>query len=262
VFEGIAPRNSVRVLAFGDFGTGNADMTKSAAAVASYHRTHPFDMGVTLGDNVLSNGVTGTEDPRWKEVWEDLYQPLGIPIFATTGNHDWGFADSPAAEILYARTSQTWRMPALYYTYTAGPIQFFAVTTQAMSETQLAWLDSELSRSKARWKIVYGHHPVYSHGSHGDTPGLNENLLSIMKGRVQIYLAGHEHTPQHLKPEGGVHLFINPAAGQGMRPAGRGPRTLYTGSFHGFSVIDADANELTFRFVDTEGQTQYETTLK
>jgi hypothetical protein len=83
-----------------------------------------------------------------------------------------------------------------------------------------------------------------------------------MKNRVQVYLAGHEHTPQHLKPEGGVHLFINPAAGQGTRPAGKGPRTLYSGSYNGFSIIEASGDELKLRFVNADGETSYETTLR
>ncbi len=262
VFEALPASKSIRVLAFGDFGTGSADMKKTAAAMRAYHRSKRFDIGITLGDNIPSDGVISTTDPRWKEIWEDNYHPLGIPIFASTGNHDWGYADSPAAQILYSRNSSTWRMPALYYTFTAGPIQFFALATQAMSESQLVWLDRELGRSTTRWKIVYGHHPIYSHGSHGDTAGFDKALLPVLRGRANLYLVGHDHTPQHLKPEGGVHFFVNPAAGQGSRPAYRGDRTLYTSSYHGFSVIEAGANTLTFRFVDAAGEVRYETTLK
>jgi hypothetical protein len=262
VFEAMPPRQSIRVLAFGDFGTGSEGMKKTAAAAAAHHGANPFDLGLTLGDNILSNGVTSPADPRWKGEWEDLYDPLGIPIFAVTGNQDWGFPDSPAAEILYSQKSRTWRMPALYYSYTAGPVQFFALATQALSETQLRWLDRELGRSTKRWKIVYGHHPVYSHGSHGDTPGFDKDLLTVMKGRAHVYLAGHEHMAQHLKPEGGVHLLVAPAAGQGIRPVKSGPRTLYSGSFYGFAVIEAGHGELTLRFVDADGKAQYETTLK
>lgn len=262
VFEAIPARRSIRVLAFGDFGTDGAEMKQTAAAAVAYHRAQPFDLGLTLGDNIVPSGVTSTADPRWKADWEDLYAPMGIPIFAVTGNHDWGYSDSPAAEILYSQKSRTWRMPALYYSFTAGPVQFFALATHALSETQLRWLDRELDRSTARWKIVYGHHPIFSHGAHGDTPGFDQSLLPVLKNRAQIYMVGHEHTMQHLKPEGGVHFIITGAAGQGIRPAQSGPRTLYSGSFYGFTVIEASAGQLTLRFVDTNGTANYETTLK
>jgi acid phosphatase len=132
-----------------------------------------------------------------------------------------------------------------------------------MSDAQLEWLDLELSRSKARWKVVYGHHPIYSHGSHGDTDGLDKTLLPILqKNGAHAYIAGHEHTVQHLKPVGGVHLFVNAAGGQGARQAAPGPRTLYSASFYGFTVIDAGPDELRLRFVDTEAKTQYETAIQ
>ncbi len=258
VFEAVAARKSIRVLAFSDFGTGGEEMKRTAAAALAAHRKRRFDFGITIGDNILSQGVTSLDDPRWKVSWVEQYDRLGIPIYAVTGNHDWGFADSPAAEILYSARSKSWRMPALYYTFTAGPVQFFALCTPALSSTQLKWLDRELGRSKARWKVVYGHYPIYSSAGHGDTPGYDQILLPILKDRANIYMAGHEHTMQHIAPEAGVHFIVNGAAGQGIRPVRSGPRTLYAGSFYGFTVLEAGPGGLKVSFVDTAGKTQYE----
>ena len=258
----VSSKDSLRVLAFGDFGQEGLDQRQVAQAAAAYHRQAPFDFGLTLGDNVVPVGVTSPSDPRWRAGWKDLYDPLRIPFYPPTGNHDWGLADSPAAEILYSRESPTWRMPALYYTFTAGPAQFFAVATNAMSQTQTRWLDGELSRSTARWKIVYGHHPIYSSGAHADTPELQRMLLPILRGRVQVYLAGHEHLVQHLKPEDGVHFLVAAAAGQGTRAIQRGPNTLAVDSFEGFTVFDIDAQHLRVKFVDTDGKIRYETQIQ
>jgi tartrate-resistant acid phosphatase type 5 len=258
VFEVIGPGKPIRVLAISDFGTDGAEMKRVAAAALAVHRERPFDFGITVGDNIVPKGVTSLEDPRWKVDWEDQYGRLGVPIFAMTGNHDWGFADSPAAEILYSQTSRTWRMPALYYTFTAGQVQFFALCTPALSETQLRWLDQEMGRSTARWKVVYGHYPIYSNAGHGDTPGYESTLLPILRNRAHVYLAGHEHTMQHLKPEGNVHFVVNGTGGQGIRPAKSGPRTQYAGSFYGFTALDAGPGGLKVSFVDTEGKVQYE----
>jgi tartrate-resistant acid phosphatase type 5 len=258
VFAVLEPGKAIRVLVVSDFGTDGADMKRVAAAALAAHRDRPFDLGLTIGDNIVPKGVTSLEDPRWKADWEDQFGRLGVPVFAITGNHDWGYTDSPAAEILYSQKSRTWRMPALYYTFTAGPVQFFAICTPALSETQLRWLDRELGRSTARWKVVYGHYPIYSSAGHGDTPGYDRTLLPILRDRAHIYLAGHEHTMQHLKPEGGVHFIVNGAGGQGIRPAKSGPRTQYAGSFYGFTVLDAGPNGLKVSFVDTENSVRYE----
>jgi hypothetical protein len=262
VFEAVPPKRSVRVVAFGDFGEEKPSQRKVAAAVAAYHREKPFDLGLLLGDNFVPDGVTGPADPRWKRGWEEIYDPPGIPFFAATGNHDWGYADSPAGEILFSQKSPTWRMPALYFSFTAGPAQFFALATQAMSETQLKWLDRELERSSARWKIVYGHHPIYSYGTHGDTPELKQSLLPLLKNRANIYLAGHEHIVEDLKPEGGVHFLVAAAAGQSARPAKSGPQTLFTDSFYGFTALEIDRERIRVTFVDTEGKVRYETEIR
>lgn len=262
VFAALPPRSAVRVLAVGDFGEPGVHQREVAAAAVAYHRQQPFDLGLTLGDNFVPDGVTGPDDPRWKAEWEDLYGPLGVPMFASTGNHDWGFADSPAGQIQYERQSRSWRMPAMYYTFTAGPAQFFALATNAWSETQAQWLDRELARSRARWKIVYGHHPIYSYGAHGDTPGLDKTLLPLLKNRAQIYLAGHEHTVQHLKTEGGVHHLIGAAGGQAARPAKAGPLTVFADSLFGFAALEIDAQRIQVRFLDTEGKVRYETQIR
>jgi predicted DNA-binding protein len=259
VFAAAPAKPSVRVFAFGDFGVDGPDQRAVAAAVAAFHRKSPFDFGLTLGDNFAPDGVLDLADPRWKSGWEQIYSPAGVPVYAVTGNHDWGFADSPAAEILYSAHSPTWRMPALYYTFTAGPAQFFALATQAMSETQLQWLDRELTRSTARWKIVYAHHPIYSYGPHGPQPGLQERLLPILRNRVNLYLVGHEHILQDLKPEAGVHFLVNVASGQKSRESKSGAATLHADSFYGFCVFDIDQQRIHVRSVDVDGKTRYET---
>lgn len=251
----------IRVLAFGDFGTGSKEQKQTATAMLNFHRQTPFDFAVTLGDNFYGSGMESTTDPRWKTWWDELYDPLGIKFYATLGNHDWGFADSPAAELLYSQMSPSWRMPAPYYTFTAGPVQFFAMDTNEVSEAQLIWLKEELEKSRARWKLVYGHHPVYSHGAHLDNPGLIRRLLPILKGRADVYLAGHDHDLQHLKEEGGVHFFVAGGGGAGIRPITPGPRSLFAKSSYGFSVVEADAKQLKVRFIDAALQPLYEATL-
>ena len=150
VFALKAEDKSVRVLAFGDFGTGTENQKQVAAAMLGFHKKSAFDFAITLGDNFYSVGMESPTDPRWKTWWDDLYNPLGIKFYATMGNHDWGSADSPAAELLYARQSQSWQMPSPYYTFTAGPVQFFALDSNEISEAQLMWLKEELDKSRAQ----------------------------------------------------------------------------------------------------------------
>lgn len=253
----------VRVLAFGDFGTGSPAQVALAKTIASYHQRRPLDLAVTLGDNFYSVGMESPSDPRWQTQFEQLYGALGITFYPALGNHDWGHPDSPAAEILYSATTTTWRMPASYYTFTAGPVQFFALDTQsAASDKQLAWLDAELARSQSRWKVVYGHHPIYSGGNYEDRPDLIARLLPILQGRADVYLAGHDHNLQALRPEGSLHFYIAGGGGAGLYDLRPYERSIFASRANGFAVIDGDDQHLTVSLVDSTGQAVFTETLK
>jgi tartrate-resistant acid phosphatase type 5 len=264
LFAAMPAGERVRVLAFGDFGIANEAQEKVAAAALMFHRKAPFDFGLTVGDNFYGVGMESTSDPRWETRWEKLYKPLGIKFYATLGNHDWGLADSPAAEILYSSKSETWRMPAPYYTYTAGPVQFFALDTNEVSEAQMLWLTEQLAKSKARWKIVYGHFPVYVSNIWG--PQYTEamqKVLPILKNRADLYLCGHHHSMQHLKPDGGVHFVVSGGGGRTTYPVNpKDDRALFAQSINGFTVLEANERELVFKHVGTDGKELYSYTLR
>lgn len=251
----------IRVLAFGDFGDGGQGQRDVAAAMLQYHQRRPFDFAITLGDNFYNRGMKSVDDPRWKTWWDQLYDPLGIQFYATLGNHDYGYQQSPEAEILYSKKSPSWRMPATQYTYTAGSAQFFAIDTEVMTRQQLEWLKMGLEASASGWKVVYGHHPVYSHGHHGNNWTLIRDLLPVIKGRADLYLSGHDHDMQHLKPEGNLHFFVSGSGGK-LRPISPGPRSLFAKSALGFSVLEADESSLKITFVDKTLRPLYEYTLK
>jgi len=240
----------VRVLAFGDFGEhGSSRQQRVAEAMARYHADKRFDFAITLGDNFYPAGVSTPTDDRWKQEFERLYGSMGIPFFASLGNHDWVLADSPAAEILHSGREDRWRMPASRYSFVAGPVQFFALDTDLVTRAELDWLDAELGHSGARWKVVYGHHPIYSDGKYGDDAALRERLMPILRGRANLYICGHEHNLQHIAEEDGVHFVIAGSGGAGTYPTRPASRSLFAGSENGFAVIEADRRTLSVSLI-------------
>jgi hypothetical protein len=251
----------LRIVVFGDFGDGSESQRRTAEAIGKEHARKPFDFGLTLGDNFYEEGSESPSDPRWKSQWENLYGPLGIRFYPVLGNHDWKLPDSPAAEILYA--SATWKMPSPYYAFTAGDVAFFGVDTNEVSDLQLEWLRGALEKSRSRWRVVYGHHPIYSAGQHGDTTRLVEHLLPVLRDRADVYLCGHDHDMQHLKPDGGVHFFVAGAGGAHQRPIHPHPRTLFAKTdVHGFAAIEVAGDKLTVRFIADDGSELYRYTLE
>jgi tartrate-resistant acid phosphatase type 5 len=252
LFE-VAPRDRpVRFVAFGDFGRGGEAQHRVADAIARYHARDPLDFGITLGDNFYPAGVTSPSDPLWRSLWSELYDRLHFPFYASLGNHDWGRADSPAAEVLFTRPGASWQMPATRYTFRAGAAQLFALDTTALSAAQLAWLDAELQRSDARWKIVYGHHPMRESSPRGDADRVVDLLLPILAGRAQLYLAGHDHYIERLAAERGIEQFVVGSGGAELRPVNPDPRSLFSSSSYGFAVVRVSDEKLAVDLLDTD----------
>jgi tartrate-resistant acid phosphatase type 5 len=255
----------VRLVAFGDFGQGTEAQKRVAAAMLKEHRARPFDFGITTGDNFYPRGMESPADPRWKSWWEEMYAPLGIRFYATLGNHDWINFDSPAAEIIYAARSESWRLPAPYYTFTAGPVQFFAVDTDEISQAQALWLQDELERSRARWKVVYGHHPVFVSGLSGPayTAEMRKMLWPIIRGRADLYLSGHHHSLQHLRSPDGGHFVTSGGGGAATYAIDeREPLALFARSANGFTTLEADEHTLTFKHLGDNGDELYSYTIR
>ena len=60
---------------------------------------------------------------------------------------------------------------------------------------QIAWLKNGLKKSTAKWKIVYGHHILWSIGGSKYSEGhvLRRLILPTLCNNADAYIAGHEH---------------------------------------------------------------------
>jgi acid phosphatase len=126
---------------------------------------------------------------------------------------------------------------------------------------QLAWLKAAVAASKARWKIVIGHHPIYSGGEHGDTPELIKNILPLLRRHgVQAYFNGHDHDLQHLKA-GKVNLF-DTGAGSQFRSTKQTRHTQWAKACSGFTTVNLQADRMNVRMIDNLGAVIYATTVQ
>ena len=266
-----------RFIVVGDMGTGRRGQKAVAAAMAKRAAADGVDFILSTGDNIYDDGVKSAEDRQWKTKFEDIYAApsLQVPFFATLGNHD--HYGNEQAQVEYAARNKLWRMPAFYYSFVrtladGSKVQFFAIDTepinqgQADAAGQLAWLDGELGKSDARWKIVFGHHPPYGHNpSRGHNRVLIEKLEPILvKHKADIYFAGHDHTLEMLKPVKGVNYVISGAgaAGDNAYRVEWTDESYYVATLGGFVLCRISADELVIEFVRLDGRTQYAHVLK
>jgi acid phosphatase len=180
-------KNNIQFFIIGDQGTGGMEQRKVAQAMAQEAIEEPVQFVVLLGDNFYPSGVKSINDQQWNGKFEDMYSSpsLQVPFYAVLGNHD--YRENPLAQVSYSQKSSQWKMPDEYYTFSfmigrSSEVRFFAIDTTLIvnkspsSQQQIQWLERELRKSQAHWKIVYGHHHIYSYGYYGENNYLKDIL--------------------------------------------------------------------------------------
>ena len=116
-----------------------------------------------------------------------------------------------------------------------------------------------------KWKMVMGHHPIYTVGpriKNYDTLAVRKVLKDIFeRNKVDVYLSGHDHSLQHLKPEGYTHQFIS-GAGSEVTPVSAGVAySKFEAAEPGFMYFSIDNKRLNAQIIHHTGKVMYETTL-
>jgi hypothetical protein len=192
-------QDSVRFLVVGDSGTGDSAQRDVAAQMWKSHAVFPYEFAIMVGDNLY-----GSERPQdYARKFEIPFKPIldaNIPFYASLGNHD-----DPNQRFYKPFNMGGQR----FYSFRKKDVQFFALDSNYMDKDQQRWLEDELSKSNAKWKIPFFHHPIYSsggrHGSEVDLRAIVEPLF--VKYGVSVVIAGHEHFYERLKPQKGIYYF-------------------------------------------------------
>ncbi|MTJ54407.1 metallophosphoesterase [Anabaena sp. UHCC 0253] len=240
----------LRFVSVADTGTGVRGQYSVAKAMNLYHQLNPYNLVVLAGDNIYNNG----EIEKINAVFERPYQPLlrkGVKFHACLGNHDIR-TDNGVPQVEYPG----FNMKGRYYTFGQDQVQFFALDTNGNADwaNQLVWLEKELSISKAPWKVVFGHHPIYSSGNYGSNKNFIKTFTPLFtKYNVQLYLNGHEHNYERTRAINGT-TYLTCGAGAGSRPVGRSEWTEYSTSNLSFATYDVYADRMEVRGIGTNNR--------
>ena len=284
---GAGPALSLDFLIVGDWGrNGTSHQREVAAQMGRTADKVGARFVLSVGDNFYEDGVQSPSDPQWRSSYEDIYsaRSLQVPWYVALGNHD--YRGVPQAQIDYSKTSPRWRMPSRYYKVPgsdmdAPHLDLFVIDTSPLVHqyrqkvhsviaenvadqdvgAQLRWLDEQLGQSTAVWKLVVGHHTIYSGGSgHGDTPETVQLIEPLLrKHRVQAYINGHDHDLQHIR-RGGVD-YVCCGAGSEVRPVQSVEGTRFCQAQSGFAVMRLGPDELTVEFRDFTGASLYRSSI-
>ncbi|QJD96671.1 acid phosphatase [Mucilaginibacter robiniae] len=269
-------------MAIGDWGrNGEYHQLEVAKQMGDWGKMHPNNFIVSVGDNIYPRGVASELDPQWHFSFESIYtaHSLQTDWYPVLGNHD--YISEPEAQIRYSKISRRWNMPARYYTKEfslgadKGKALLVMIDTQPIiydlkdqqPEKQLAWINKTLAEASAdvKWKIVVGHHPCYTVGPRAknyDTLAIRKALTKMFEEhKVDVYLAGHDHSLQHLKPDGFTNYFISGAGSELTSVTSGIAYSKYQVSDNGFMYFSVSPEKLAVKTINYKGDVLYETML-
>jgi len=241
---------STRFAVIGDSGTGERQQYQVAERMELYREKVNFDFVIMLGDNIYG----GHHPDDFVKKFEQPYRPLldaGVKFYASLGNHD-----DANDERLYKPFNMGGQR---YYTFRKGDVEFYALDSTYMDPKQLAWLDDSLKKSKAKWKIAYFHHPLFSNGhTHGSDMDLRTQLTPLFhQYDVNVVFSGHEHVYERLKPEESTYYFILGNSGKLVKHDFRSSQGMEKGfdTDQSFMIVEVDQDILYFQTISRSGQT-------
>jgi hypothetical protein len=230
---------SYRFAALGDMGRGDKWQHDVSKQMQAFRKEFPFEFVLMLGDNIY-DGATADD---YRRKFELPYKPLlddDVDFYAVIGNHD--EPNQPNYRPFHMGGHR-------YYTFKPEPpllarlgdidVQFFMIDTENVDRSQRAWLDRELEKSEARWKIAVFHRPIYTSGRYSLWASWTRGSLEpvLVKHHVPFVLSGHEHFYERTKPLNGITYFISGAGGS-LRPRDiRGSDIIATGFDTDFSFM-------------------------
>lgn len=211
----------IRMVAFGDCGTGTLKQKTVVEKIESYFGNDPIDGWLLLGDNAYSYGYFGEYQSKFFGVYQNYNFMKHTVLWPTLGNHDYaGIRTWPSWLGTHPAYHELFTLPTnaecggvaseteSYYSYNYGNVHFVSLDSFAaedgklVSDTtskQVRWLKQDLSANQLTWTVVYFHHPPYTKGSHNsDTEtelvNLRQNLVKVLEDyKVDIVLNGHSH---------------------------------------------------------------------
>lgn len=248
---GSSAGGTTRFLAVADVGSGDSNQRAVGRQMAAVHRQRPVDLVVLGGDNIYPSGDISLAEATFQRPYAELLA-AGVPFHAVLGNHDIR-TDNGNPQLAY----KPFGMAGRFYKLRRGDLELFMLDTNGNADwpRQISWLRSALAASTAPWKVVVGHHPIYSSGVYGNDPGLRAKLSGLMQRHgVQLYINGHEHHYERSQPIEGVTYLVVGGGGAYLRQVVARPQSAKAVSTFSFAEIEAGPSTLSLVAWDSKGQ--------
>lgn len=252
----------------GDFGSASSDQSDVVGLIDGWNP----DFIITTGDNrytpvAYDEAISQYFCNYLADSGNDAFcaggNSPGNRFFPSLGNHDYddggglseylSYFTLPGNGISSSGTSGNER----YYDFVIDSVHFFVIDSEGATlssadrSAQMSWLQTQMTASTARWKIVYMHHPPYNSGFDGN---ITEMQWPYAQWGADAVIAGHAHHYERLS-EDGILYFVNGLGGHSITGIGSAvpqSQVRYSGGYGAQRVV-ADDDSITFEFINVQG---------
>lgn len=181
----------------GDMGSGGANARANVARLAQRR----VQLLLTVGDNSYPEGAPAEWDPKF-------FQPAAPLLPYTTlapalGDHE--YLTPGATGYLGAFELPPQPGGERYYSFDWGDLHVVVLDSNCLDPLDpepvgctgagmIQWLEQDLSRTSAPWKVVTLHRPAVASGRYGPSPEVAAALIPVAERHgVDIVFQGHNH---------------------------------------------------------------------
>lgn len=247
ILDSHAPKT--RFIVYGD----SRSNPKIHAALTSQFTQYEPDFVLHTGDLVAK----GTDYSLWSR---EFFTPTAnfldhVPFFSVIGNHEQdgtnylNYFDLPGNK--------------LWYSFDAGPVHILALDFrfEKGSQAQFKFARQDLLASRAPWKLVVLHTPLYNIGGHASAWGHADYLPLFHQAKVDMVLAGHSHIYERFRPlapkasagKWAITHITTGGGGANLYGAPTHPALVTQESTNHFMVFEASSTQLQAKAIRVDG---------
>ena len=264
------------VVAVGDIACPAGDKTNNCqqAATATLAANQNPDDVLPLGDTQYDHGAfsefegAGAYNATW-----GMFNPIVHPV---PGNHEY---DTSGAGGYFQYFGAAANPPSGNYSFNVGAWHVIALNSECSDTTgcsdsvagnttsaQVSWLQSDLAAHPAACTLAYWHHPLFSDGDIGDSPGVAPLWTALYNAHADVVLNGHDHLyeryaqqdPSGTATPNGIREFVVGTGGENLVSLDSNPHaTLQAHDDTDFGVLKLTlhASSYDWAFINTGGTT-------
>ena len=259
--------NDPVLAAVGDIACPNGDKTDSCQQGATANLVasqHPSAVAV-LGDNQYESGLLSEYNSpgAYNATWGQ-FNPIVHPI---PGNHEYAANSSASGYFTYFGSSAG----KGYYSYELGSWHIITLNSDCSnsgckdsvagttSSAEVRWLQADLAAHPNQCVLAYWHHPRFSSGWVGNSPGVAPFWNALYAAHADVVLNGHDHMYERFAQQNssqvatsaGIREFVVGTGGESLFEMGTIQPNMQAVDNHHFGALfltlHADSYEWAFR---------------